>query len=277
MFVYSVSHDLRSPLVNLQGFSEELSLSCRDLEALLHRADVPEAVRRRGLELLGRDIGESIHFIQTAVGRLARIIDALLRLSRAGRVEYQWQVVDVAAVARKIVEALHDTITARKADVALGELPPAWGDPTAVEQVFANLIGNAVQYLDPARPGRIVVGSTDGAAMVGVPAGLRIYYVQDNGLGIPRAYHQRMFTAFNRLHAETAQGEGIGLALVRRMVERHGGRIWLESAEGVGTTFFVALPATAEAKDGADSPSPEQPGATRASRGDRSPCPSSHS
>jgi signal transduction histidine kinase len=238
---------------------------------------VPEAVRRRGLALLDRDIEESIHFIQTAVGRLARIIDALLRLSRAGRVEYQWQVVDVAAVARKIVEALHDTISARKADVDVRELPPVWGDPTAVEQVFANLIGNAVQYLDPARPGRIEVGSTGGETMVGIPAGLRVYYVQDNGLGIPQAYHQRMFTAFNRLHAETAQGEGIGLALVRRMVERHGGRIWLESAEGVGTTFFVALPACAEAVAVAGRDSRERPVATRESPGDRSPWPSSHS
>ena len=74
-------------------------------------------------------------------------------------------------------------------------------------------------------------------------AGFHVYYVKDNGLGIPEAYHQRVFTAFNRLQANVAQGEGIGLALVRRMVERHGGKIWLESAAGVGTTFFVALPA----------------------------------
>ncbi len=281
MFVYSVSHDLRSPLVNLQGFSEELSLSCRDLQALFHRQDVPEAVRRRGLALLDHDIAESIRFIQTAVGRLARIIDALLRLSRAGRVEYQWQRVDVAAVTHKIIEALHDTISARKAEVVVGELLPAWGDPTAVEQIFANLIGNAVQYLDPARPGRIEVGTSGGEAMVGGPAGLRVYYVQDNGLGIPRAYHQRMFTAFNRFHAETAQGEGIGLALVRRMVERHGGRIWLESTEGVGTTFFVALPAGAEAETetgaGVEPDSHQWPAPTQESRGGRSPCPSSRS
>ena len=157
MFVYSVSHDLRSPLVNLQGFSEELSLSCRDLRELFRRDDVPEPVRRRGLQLMDRDIEESIRFIQTAVGRLARIIDALLRLSRAGRVEYQWQAVDLAATVGKIVDALHDTITAKGAEVVVGDLPPAWGDPTAVEQVFANLIGNAVKYLDPGRPGRIEV------------------------------------------------------------------------------------------------------------------------
>jgi signal transduction histidine kinase len=241
MFVYSVSHDLRSPLVNLQGFSEELSLSCRDLRELFRRDDVPEPVRRRGLQLMDRDIEESIRFIQAAVGRLARIIDALLRLSRAGRVEYQWQEVDLAATVGKIVDALHDSIRAKKAQVAVGEIPPAWGDPTALEQVFANLIGNAVQYLDPDRPGRIEIDGVepDGAKL---PPGLWVYRVRDNGLGIPEAYHHRMFTAFNRLHAGVAQGEGIGLALVRRMVERHGGRIWLESSPGAGTTFFVALP-----------------------------------
>ena len=76
-------------------------------------------------------------------------------------------------------------------------------------------------------------------------AGFLVYYVKDNGLGIPEAYHQRVFTAFSRLHANVAQGEGIGLALVRRMVERHGGKIWLQSAAGAGSTFFVALPAPA--------------------------------
>jgi signal transduction histidine kinase len=243
MFVYSVSHDLRSPLVNLQGFSEELSLSCRDLETLFRGENVPASVRERGLRLMTGDIEESIRFIQTAVGRLARIIDALLRLSRAGRVEYQWQAVDVAGAVRKIVEALQDSIADKGAAVDVDDLPPAWGDPTAIEQIFANLIGNAVQYLDPARPGRIKIGVSDLDGPGNLP-GLQVYYVEDNGLGIPPAYHQRMFTAFNRLHADAAQGEGIGLALVRRMVERHGGRIWLESAAGAGTTFFVALPSS---------------------------------
>ena len=121
-------------------------------------------------------------------------------------------------------------------------LPEACGDPTAIEQIFGNLLSNAVKYLDPARPGQIEIG--DGASLPGeTPAGLQRYYVKDNGLGIPEAYHARVFAAFNRLHAAAAPGEGIGLALVRRMVERHGGSIWLESAPGVGTTFFVTLPA----------------------------------
>jgi signal transduction histidine kinase len=253
MFVYSVSHDLRSPLVNLQGFSEELSLSCGDLRLLFERDDVPEVVRQRGLGLVNRDIGESIRFIQAAVGRLARIIDALLRLSRAGRVEYRWQTVDVDTVVRRVTDALHDTLSSRNVRIDLHPLPPAWGDPVAIEQIFGNLVGNAVQYLDPARPARIEVGCRDDRAL-GKPAALQVYYVKDNGLGIDEAYHSRMFTAFNRLHADVSGGEGIGLALVRRIVERHGGRIWFESKAGVGSTFFVALMPNSTDGSTADAP-----------------------
>jgi signal transduction histidine kinase len=260
MFVYSVSHDLRSPLINLQGFSEELSLSCRELQGLLQHEDIPPSVRAHGFRLMTEHIEVSIRYIQTAVERLARIIDALLRLSREGRVEYQWQTLDLQTIIRKIVDALHDTIANKKAELIVGELLPARGDPTAVEQIFANLIGNAVHYLDGTRSGRIEVGSSDSPPSAAL-SGLRVYYVKDNGLGIPEAYQERVFTAFSRLHTNVAQGEGIGLALVRRMVERHGGKIWLESAAGVGTTFYVALP------EGPQPPGLERPPTTQVSTG----------
>jgi signal transduction histidine kinase len=238
MFIYSVSHDLRSPLVNLQGFSQELAAVNRDLRGLIAENELPDVVRKRGLTLIDRDASESVHFIQTAVSRLASIIDSLLRLSRVGRVQYQWQAVDVRAVVVRVVEALRGTLTEKGAEVAVNDLPPCWGDPTAVEQVFANLIGNAVNYLDPQRPGRIEVG----CAPTADASGLRTYFVKDNGLGIPEPHLSKVFLAFQRLHPEAAQGEGIGLAMVRRIVERHSGRVWLESEAGVGSTFFVALP-----------------------------------
>ncbi len=244
MFVYSVSHDLRSPLINLQGFSEELRLSCVDMQGLFDREGVPRGVVEQGRRLMKENIAESIRYIQVAVGRLARIIDALLRLSRAGRVQYQRQPLDVAAIVQKVVDALHDTVSAKKAKISVNPLPPATGDATAVEQIFANLLGNAVSYLDPERAGRIELGIVPATAGDGL-AGRNVYYVKDNGLGIPAAYHDRVFTAFNRLHANVAQGEGIGLALIRRIVERHGGTIWMESSHGVGTTFFFTLPASA--------------------------------
>ena len=242
MFIYSVSHDLRSPLVNLQGFSEELSLSCQDLRTALEGVEAVGPARR----VLEKDIPDSIHFIKTAVSRLSAIIDALLRLSRVGRVEYRIQPVDVEATARRVVESLAGAVKGRKAEVVVGAMPPALGDPTAVEQIFANLIGNAVAYLDPARPGRVEVGALDSAAGA-VPAGQRTYYVKDNGLGIPKEYQDRVFLAFKRLHSNVAQGEGVGLALVYRMVGRLGGKIWVESAAGEGSTFFVTLPAAPEA------------------------------
>jgi signal transduction histidine kinase len=241
MFVSSVSHDLRSPLVNLQGFSQELANVCNDLRVLLRETGVPPTVRDRVMRLLDGNAAESVSYIQTAVARLSAIIDALLRLSRAGRVEYRRQAVDVAAAVRRVIHALQNSIRQCGAQIVVHELPPAWGDPTALEQVFANLIGNAVNYLDPHRHGKIEVGVVPGP-VEGCPPGQTVYYIKDNGTGIPGTALDKVFLAFQRLRPEAAAGEGIGLTLVRRVVERHGGKIWLTSTVDVGTTFFVTLP-----------------------------------
>lgn len=239
MFVYSVSHDLRSPLVNLEGFSRELTLSCNDLRGLLAESNVPVAVRRRGLAVLEGDIAESVRFIQTAVRRLSTIIDALLRLSRAGRVEYARALVDLGAIVSRVVDSLQATAVQRDATVTWEELPPAWGDAAALEQVFANLVSNALKYLAPGRPGRVEIGWHK----VGDSAGdFLTYYVKDNGLGVPEAYQHKIFQAFQRVHPDVADGEGMGLTIVRRIVERHRGRVWVESTSGAGSTFFVTLP-----------------------------------
>ncbi len=248
MFVYSVSHDLRAPLVNLQGFSQELALVCADLRKLVTAPGVPAQSRDRAVALLDRDAAEAVRFIQTAVRRLEGIINALLRLSRVGRVEYQRQLVDTALVVKRVVESLADTVQRRGATVTVGSLPAAWADPQALDQVFANLIGNAVNYLAPDRPGIIEVGAAQDVP--GAPPRTIVFYVKDNGLGIPAEYQDKVFLAFQRLHPDAAPGEGIGLALVQRVVERHGGKIWLESAVGVGTTFYVALPLPPALSDG---------------------------
>ncbi|MBX3441767.1 MAG: PAS domain S-box protein [Planctomyces sp.] len=250
-FVYSVSHDLRSPLVNLQGFSHEIEAGCGSLRGLLADDRIPEDVREKSLRVLDDELQEAVEFIQAAVTRLGGIIDALLRLSRAGRVEYQQQAVDAGALVRRAVQASAASIASRGAEVVVSDLPVLWGDPTAIEQIFANLLGNAINYLDPARPGRIEIAAEPGACVRPGRAGrFQTCFVRDNGLGIPRAHGRRIFSAFQRVHPGAAPGEGMGLTLVKQIVERHGGDIWFESQEGAGTTFFVTLPAPEGIDDG---------------------------
>lgn len=241
MFVYSVSHDLRSPLVNLEGFSQELAHVCGELRELFAGPEVPAETRARGLALVEGDVGESIRYITQAVLRLSGIIDSLLRLSRAGRVEYQSQQVDVNGTMARVLDSMRGTIAERGAAVHCGELPVVWGDPTALELVFANLVGNALKYADPLRPARVEIGRHD-EPDADEERGTLTFYVRDNGLGIAPEYHERIFQPFKRVHTQTAEGEGMGLAIARRVVERHRGRIWVESAPGSGSTFFVELP-----------------------------------
>jgi signal transduction histidine kinase len=251
IFVYSVSHDLRSPLVNLQGFSQELASVTHHVRDILSQPELPVPLRERGLALVDNDMMQSIGFIQTAVLRLSRIIDALLRLSRAGRVEYEWQIVDVERTVGAVIASASGTIDEKSAQITVASLPAIWGDPTAVEQIFANLIANALNYLDPQRSGTIEIGCTDFEDALSSDDGrdFHTYYVRDNGLGIPEAYRGKLFQAFQRLNPQAAKGEGIGLTLIRRMVERHGGKIWCESVAGEGSTFFVTLPARATGKE----------------------------
>ncbi len=239
LFIYSVSHDLRSPLVNLEGFSRELTSAGERLTGLLQAPGVPEETRASARRILDEDVSQSLHFIRVAVGRLAAIIDGLLRLSRAGRVEYRIQPLALDRIAQRVVDAMHSTLAASGGSVAVGPLPRVLGDPLAVEQLFANLIGNAVAYGRPDQPPRVEVAREDGKA--GGP-GYTVVRVSDNGLGIPESQLEKVFQPLQRLHPGVGRGEGMGLAIVKRIVERHDGRVWVESTIGSGSTFYVELP-----------------------------------
>jgi len=234
-FVYSASHDIRAPLVNLQGFSQEIKMASDELRSLLASDTLPESIRNRAQLVLDQGLDESVKYVQTAVQHLSRIVDALLRLSRAGRVVYQWNAVSLTPIIRRILESLSLSIARTGAQVNVDELPPVWGDSVALEQLFGNLISNAINYLDPARSGVIHIGA--------LPPNdnLQTYFVRDNGLGMPAGALPNLFHVFERFHSQV-RGEGMGLAIVHRIVQRHNGRIWVESTEGQGTTFYVALP-----------------------------------
>jgi signal transduction histidine kinase len=145
--------------------------------------------------------------------------------------------VDVAAVVRRVLESVRGAIEREKAEVRLGPLPAAWGDPSGIEQIFSNLIGNALRYRDRDRALRIeITGSLaeDGRSVV--------YSVKDTGSGIPASALPKLFTAFRRFHPEAGPGEGIGLAMVRRIIDRQHGSVRVESRVGEGSTFIVELP-----------------------------------
>ncbi len=233
-FVYIVSHDLRAPLVNLMGFSKELELSCAQLGSEL--ASAPPETRARVRPILEEDLPASLRFIRASAGRFQKLIEALLALSRTGRESYRSEPVDMDRLVGGVLESSQIAIRAAGAIVSLEPLPAALGDATALSQVFANLLGNALKYLQPGRPGRVEIGGRADGARV-------LFWVRDNGAGIPESARPRLFQVFQRFHPKLAEGEGMGLAIVRRVVERHGGAVTAESTPGGGTTFHVELPA----------------------------------
>jgi signal transduction histidine kinase len=242
VFLYSVSHDLRSPLVNLSGFTDELRYSIGEVREKLGQLPDPGPEVRQAIDLLDVDCEKSFTFIRSAVSRLSRIIEALLRLSRAGRVQYQNDKIDLQNIAQRVVDTLSNSISAAGARVKVEQLPEVYGDESAYENVFANLLANAVAYLDKSRPGLIEIGQSE----LDSAASKAVIYVRDNGVGISEGSQKKLFLAFQRFRPELGAGEGIGLALIRRVLSRMGSRIWCESTEGVGTTFYFDVSLTPE-------------------------------
>ncbi|HOJ75138.1 MAG TPA: ATP-binding protein [Phycisphaerae bacterium] len=235
--IYAASHDLRSPLVNIQGFSHELERACAKLRDAVARVPLPPDGRERIETLINADFPECVHYIQSGVAKMDRLLVGLLQLSRLGRTALRVEPLDMNDIIRDILQTMEFQLKAGRVAVRVGDLPGCMGDPVQINRVFTNLLDNALKYLDPARPGQICVeGSLEN--------GEAIYRVIDNGIGIPEDCQQKVFEIFQRLNSKTGvPGEGLGLTSVRRMVERHQGRVWVESEPGRGSTFLVALPA----------------------------------
>ncbi len=235
-FVYIVSHDLRAPLVNIQGFASEISRSCGELEETLSQAALPSEVETAVLGIVREDIAGALRYISASTTKFQGLIETLLLLSRTGRQELRIEEADVRAIVDSTISSLRQAIQSTGADVVVEALPSIRADITAMGQVFSNLISNALKYSKPGRPGRIVVG---GEILEG---GLAHYWIRDNGAGIPQSARRRLFQVFQRFHPDLASGDGMGLAIVKRIVERHGGRVWAEGEEDVGTSFHLELP-----------------------------------
>ncbi len=235
-FAYIVSHDLRAPLVNLKGFAAELRYSLEVLQSAME-ATLPHLSDRQREAVtfaLQEDIPEALGFIEASVSRTDRFLSALLRLSRLGRARLQFEPVDVNEVVQSTLQSLAHQIDQQHIRVTVDPLPVVMADRTAMEQIFGNLLDNAVKYLDSSRPGEITITAHTGETET-------TFHVRDNGRGIPPEHMDRVFAPFRRAGRQDRPGEGMGLAYVQTLVRRHGGRIECQSQLGEGTTFTFTI------------------------------------
>lgn len=235
--VYTVSHDLRSPLVNVQGFSRQLTRACDQIRA----AAAESTDGRIALEHLKKPIDVSIpqalKFISAGVAKMEALLAGLLHYSRLGRVALNIRPLDMNAMLTEITAAMKFQLDEAKAQVRVGVLPHCLGDSVQTNQVFANLLDNALKYRAADRPLLIEVSGR-------IVDGVATYTVADNGQGIAREHQAKIFEIFHRLNPADTAGEGLGLSIAQRVLERQGGRIWVESAVNKGSMFHVSLPAT---------------------------------
>src|ERR1051326_8302375 len=218
-FASSVSHDLRAPLRHLHGFAEALS------------EEYKSVLDDQGRKYLTR--------INNAVARMSALIDALLGFARTAQQPLRHSDVDLDDLIREIISETQREQLDRRVEWVVPSLPIVHGDPALLRQVWVNLIENALKYTRKKASARIEVGCKDKSRHE------LIFFVKDNGAGFDMIHSQRLFGLFHRLHsADEFEGVGLGLANVRRIIDRHGGRTWAEGEPGKGATFYFSLPKT---------------------------------
>lgn len=216
-FTYTVSHDLKSPLITIQGFLGYLE---HDL-------------REGNIERMQSDLRR----IDAAVRKMERLLNDLLELSRIGRISAAPQRVPFNEIVKEALELLAGRIAARQARISVApDMPLVCGDRDRLVEVVQNLVDNALKFCDNQHTPHVEIG------VINETQGAPIFYVRDNGIGIDPKYHEQIFGLFNKLDPRS-EGTGIGLTIVRRIIEVHGGRIWIESTgPGAGATFYFSLP-----------------------------------
>ncbi len=233
--VYVASHDLRSPLVNIDGFSRELEYSLKDIGEVLDRDQEEATPLAQLLRTEFPDMQQSLARIRTSAHKMDVLLKGLLKLSRLGRASLEIRTIDMNRLLGEMVTTFAYRIEQQGIELTVEELPDCRGDVMQVNQIFSNLLDNAIKYLDSERPGRIRVSAV-------VENNECVYRVEDNGIGIADNHQNNIFELFHRLHPADSSGEGLGLTIVRQVLSRLGGEISVSSEAGVGSTFSVRLP-----------------------------------
>lgn len=230
------SHDLRSPLVNIQGFANELAADCKELTEIISSVEMPAEKRQAVMSTLNNNIPEEVNFICKSASKMDMVLESLTRLSRLGSEELDIKTIDMNSLIFDIVDTLQYQLNSNDINLVIEELDGCTGDKAQITQVFTNLLDNAIKYLDSEKRGRIHISSK-------VKENSVIYCIADNGIGIKKEDQNKVFEIFHRLSPETGDdGQGLGLSIVSRIVERNNGKVWVDSQSEAGSSFYVELP-----------------------------------
>lgn len=237
-FAYIVSHDLRSPLVNVMGYTAELEQAGRTIDLQLTKVETvaPDLIEKDAIAAAREDLPEAIGFIRASTEKMDRLINAILKLSREGRRGLTPETIDVGEMARAAADSIRHQLEETGTEVVVGEMVTFESDRLSIEQIIGNLIENAVKYSHASRPNRIEVSGRD------LTGGWVEIAIADQGRGIAPKDHERIFELFRRSGRQDRPGEGLGLAFVRNSVRRLGGSIDVDSALGEGSTFRLKFP-----------------------------------
>ncbi len=235
------SHDLRSPLINISGFAGVIDRNIERAVKMLSAPGKEDEAGRQLQPLLEIDTREAVEHISKGARRMESLISGLLRLMRLGKMDVEIQQLDMNALLGEITQSFSYQIEQAGVQVEIGDLPPCCGDRLQIGQVFSNLFDNALKYLDAERSGVVRVSGQQTGRLVE-------YCVEDNGIGIAPKHYDLVFQLFHRMHPSKTTGEGVGLTLIKKIIDRHGGQIRLESEPGEGSRFYVTLPIKAGAE-----------------------------
>lgn len=233
-YVYVTSHDLRSPLVNIQGFSARLKKQTDLIANIISESNLPSDKKNIVEESFKQKIPITLDYIFNNVSKMEKMLNGLLQISRTGRLDMNIQYVDVNKLLNQIVQSIDFQAKEKNATIVIDELPGCYGDENLLNQLFSNIIINALKYQHPNRKTEIKINAEKTYKKV-------IYAVHDNGIGISTEHLEKIWNVFYRIDNTETQGEGIGLSVVKRIIEKHKGKIWVRSIENLGSTFYFEL------------------------------------
>jgi signal transduction histidine kinase len=232
--IYVTSHDLRSPLINIQGFSGELNRSIQHIKKIILEEDNINNMKDSLLNIIDNDIPLSLNYISLSGDKINQLLSGLLKLSRLGRTAMVIKELDINNLVSGLIKTFEFKINELKASIVIDKLPSCYGDETMVIQIFSNLIENAMKNFSPERQGNIRISGYRNKDS-------SVYCVEDNGKGISQKYYEKIFDIFHKLEP-SKEGEGIGLTIVKKIIERHNGKIWVKSELKSGSSFYILLP-----------------------------------